>query len=261
MTMSLKVSARALLRVTSPCRTALAMALLTLAAAVCDSPSEAVASEIVVKNDSMPPTGEPLPSTFDVFRFGAWLDAPTDGSIVGVQILWGSKSGGGASSEQIAIRISSFDTELLLPGSPWATINSPVLIDGALNEFRYLDPASNLQPIYLPVHAGDSFFVDLELKPVMAGPSILMDADGESSPYRNMYQTGNIPWIPLFAAGIPNFGDLGIRVIIQPVPEPPTCILGVSALAGMLAFRRRSGRTKRAEAINLCSDLTTVFVA
>ena len=239
--MSLKIAARVRLLFRSPRHSRSALGLVALLAAVCGAPSVTAASEIVVQNDSMPPVGDPLPRTPSNFRFGAWLDAPVDGTIVGVQVLWGSESGGAAPSEQIAIHISPFNPQSWTPGSPWATIDSPVLVDGALNEFRYLDPATNLQPLSVPVHAGDSFLVDLELFPVDTGaPSILLDTDGESSINRNLFQTGQQGWVPLRFTLV-SLGDLGIRVIIQPVPEPSTYILSATALFGLFAFRRRPG--------------------
>jgi hypothetical protein len=77
---------------------------LTLAIAVLALATPARA-EIIVQNDSMPPVGEPVLAVTPGFRLGAWLDSPIDGTIVGVQILWGSELGGAAPSQEAAIRI------------------------------------------------------------------------------------------------------------------------------------------------------------
>src|SRR5690606_27209700 len=87
-----------------------ALRALTLAVAVLALAANARA-EIIVKNDSMPPAGAPLVGVPIGWRLGAWLDSPIDGTIVGVQILWGSELGGAAPSQEAAIRISAFSPD------------------------------------------------------------------------------------------------------------------------------------------------------
>jgi hypothetical protein len=222
-----------------------ALRALTLAIAVLALATPARA-EIIVKNDSMPPNGVPVFGLPVGSRIGAWLDTPIDGTIVGVQILWGSTTGGTAPSHEGPIRISTFDTATRLPGTTLATIDSPVLQDGVLNEFRHLDAATNLLPLAVPITAGQSFFIDLQIATdylsSSTGPGVLSDTDGESFPIRNYAQfagsTNPTGWFPVIIAVLDG-GDLGIRAIIQPVPEPSTYIMAMIGIVALLALGRR----------------------
>ena len=96
--------------------------------------ARATASEIIVKTDSLPGSGTPLPGLSPGTRFATLLTAPIDGTIVGVQILWGSLSGTAPPAQETAIRISSYDPLVSpFPAATLATIDSPTLIDGAVN--------------------------------------------------------------------------------------------------------------------------------
>jgi hypothetical protein len=100
------------------------------------------------------------------------------------------------------------------PGATLATIDSPVLVDGAVNEFRFLDPATGLVPLSVPIAAGARFFVDLELGSDPSGsnaPGILMDTDDEELWELGFRNLGNSPSNPDFWFSIPvaiiNGGD------------------------------------------------------
>lgn len=204
----------------------------------------AARAEIIVKTDSLPETGtgEHIEGVPAGARIATLLTAPVDGTIVGVQILWGSLSGNAGPSQEAAIRISSFDLSPYTPVATLATINSPTLIDGAVNEYRFLDPTTNLIPLAVPISAGTSFFVDLELANANTGtdpPFILLDGDGDQG--TNSATFNGALWFP-FTLAIRGGGDLGIRAIIQPVPEPSSCVLAAMGVVVLLGVRRRISR-------------------
>ncbi len=248
-------------------RTPIAHALLALVL----SGTTALADEIVVRNDSIPP-GEPVDGLYYFdndthllsragVRVGSQLTVPVSGTIVGVQIPWASDQGGAAPSQQVAIRITENGPyPYSIPGPTLAEIDSPTLIDGATNEFRYLDPGTNLDPISIPVTAGAQYFVDLEFghhadhdassppPDLSQVPSILADADLLSpNSHSFMYLPGYSEPGAFFEAPLvlPSTGAFAIRLIIVPVPEPSSlALIGFSAI-GMAAFARRP-RKRRA---------------
>lgn len=200
----------------------------------------ALATEVVVQNDSLG-SGTPLARHPSETRLGVRLTSPSSGNIVGIQVVWGSTQGGAAPSEQLAITISQDGPVIGRPGTTLATIGSPTLLDGGLNEFRFLDPATNLIPLNVPVAAGETFFVDLALAGLVTNPlapGVLYD--NSIQPQRNFItQLGG--WVPFQLVVVPA-GDLGIRAIIAPVPEPSTVGLAAIGLLGLatIAQRRRA---------------------
>src|SRR4051794_41003891 len=69
------------------------------------SATAASAAEIVVRNDSLPP-GNIFDSFSPDWRFGSLLTMPTSGKLVGVEIVWDSKSGNAPPTQYAAITIS-----------------------------------------------------------------------------------------------------------------------------------------------------------
>jgi hypothetical protein len=245
-------------------RTRIAHALLALAISFTTSH----AAEIVVRNDSIPP-GKPVSNLFygvtgigetrAGVRVGVSLTVPVSGTLVGVQIPWGSVLGGAAPSQETAILIRENGPEPYIPfGATLATINSPTFIDGAVNEFRYLDPATNLVPLSIPVTAGASYFVDLEFGhgadyvpspfPPFDDrshiPSILADEHVDISvPTKGfLFLQAIFPsidgWAPQVVV-LSDTGEFAIRLIVNPVPEPSSFILASLGLIGLVVWRRR----------------------
>ena len=200
------------------------------------------AAEIVVKNDNAPP-GEPV-FAFDPVthsrqgvRFAERLVAPVSGTLVGVQILWGSELGGASPSQQAAIRISDWFERS--PEAALGTIDSPILIDGEINEFRYFDPATNLVPISIPVVASQIYSVDLEFLSGIEGEQNLPSILANTSPFGirgSIYFPSSANWFNQIEVleDWPSTGDFAIRAIIIPVPEPSSLSL-TSLLAMCLA--------------------------
>ncbi|REK10930.1 MAG: PEP-CTERM sorting domain-containing protein [Planctomycetota bacterium] len=208
-----------------------------------------LASEIVVRSFEGPPNSPFVPFEADM-RMATRMTSPVDGTIVGVQLLWGSGFGTAAPAQQTAIRISdtvplSGGPSILLPGAVLATIDAPVLIDGGANEFRFLDPGTNLIPLSVPVSAGQHFFVDLESPepPDAPFPGLLR---GNSPGLQNFMAIPSARpgpsldgwWDTIAVHGPPAYA---MRAIIEPVPEPSSVALlgvGLAALTAV-AYRRR----------------------
>jgi hypothetical protein len=202
------------------------------------------AAEVIVQNDSLPPSTVRVYSVPAGAQFAARLTAPSDGTIVGVQIFWGSTDGNAPPSQEAAISIygpSGVEhPDVILPAA-LATISSPLLQDVGLNEFRFLDPTTNLIPLNVPVSAGEDFFVSLQLANASGFqsnvPGLRMDADGYVEG-RNWGRAGGGPWLD-WPAGVTGGGDFGIRAIIQPVPEPSSSALAALGVFALLLFGRR----------------------
>lgn len=204
--------------------------------------ANAGAVEIVVRTDSLPPASSTRLIGFGdiVTRMGTLLESPVDGVIVGVQVLWESPNGDAPPSLQPAIRISTADPDHRMPYVTLATINTPTLQDVGVNEFRFLDPGAELVPLAVPVSAGMKFCVDLEIFPSEdEGPSVpglLLDADGTQG--FNMALIEGRLWVG-FSIAFTGGGDLGLRAIIRPVPEPSTYALAAMGVVALLAVKRR----------------------
>ncbi len=118
------------------------------------APGSLSAQEVIVKNDSVSDFG----TAAIVGNFvageeaGAVLTMPQNGTIVGVQIFW--RSGNGVSGYSIENAIHIYDGSTFpTPGTELETVVAPVLEDGWLNEFRYLDDNMTI-PLSVPVTAG-----------------------------------------------------------------------------------------------------------
>jgi hypothetical protein len=220
-------------------------------------PSAGLAVEIVQKNDS---TIAGTPSTVaDVFIPGetvaSRLPASCDGDIVGVRVYWASQFGGAPA--QLEDSITLFSDGFPTPGAPLlnqgavnAVIPLPTLIDGSMNEFRFLDPPTNAVPLSVPVTAGQSFVIGLKLLNQSAGggpfaPSVVYDQDGCQS-LRNAVDVIPGGWNDACPLGVT--GDWVIRAVVDCQPSavpamggPALALLlaGVAAL-GVAAIARRT---------------------
>ena len=119
----------------------------------------ASAAEMTVQNDSLTNFGTAvIQAGFVVGEKGAsWLTSPCDGNIVAVQIFWLSASGGTGQllGDSIGIhRSGTFPT----PGALAQQIQAPLLTDGVINEYRYLDD-NNTVPLIVPVTNNETFVV------------------------------------------------------------------------------------------------------
>jgi len=202
------------------------------------APGALQAQEVIVKNDSVTDFGTAvLVGDFVAGeQAGVVLTMPANGTIVGIQVYWRSLTGGTGMSFENAIYISEGNT-FPTPGTLLETIPAPVLQDGFLNEFRYLDD-DNTIPLLVPVTAGQNVFVALEFaNPTnIAGgtASVVRDISGCQSGYNALYA---IPggWLNfcLFLAG-----DLVIRAVVDTSGPASTveCSLTCTPPGGTVPF-------------------------
>jgi hypothetical protein len=184
------------------------------------------AAEQVVKNDSI--TDGSLAVICPCFAVNecaaAWLTSPCNGNIVAVQVFWRSQYGGQPLSLEESITIYAAGT-FPTPGAimqnnypPYqnAVLEGPVLTDGVLNEFRYLDENSTI-PIQVPVTTGQRFVVSLQFAnannvPPYVLPSIVYDTNGCQA-QKNTVRYASGTWVNACALGVS--GDWMIRAIVN----------------------------------------------
>lgn len=206
------------------------------------------ASEIVLQKDSLTPgaIGAHFHGLDGGTRVGQSLISPVDGTIVGVQVWWGKAGGGAPPSQNATIRISSESYNPSFDLTTLAQINSPTMIDGVLNEFRFSDPGSNTVPISVPITAGTRFWIDVEALVDVAStdPFVMFDQAQVGAPrqYDFVKSPGGPYYVQALAIGIRNAGELAIRAIVVPVPEPSTYLLAAVGFAGIALLRRRVAR-------------------
>lgn len=197
-----------------PARAAFA---LVLAAALT---ANAAASEVTLKNDSLSNFGNAtiIAGFVGGEMAGSWLTSPCDGNLVAAQIFWRSQTGTEADVIGSAIHIyrsGAFPS----PGTEAQTIGGPVLQDNAMNEWRYLDENSTL-PLIVPVTAGETVVVALEFAatPPASGPSVVIDADGNTSGRNSLYATlddgHSFAWYNSATLGV-TAGDWVIRAVVD----------------------------------------------
>ena len=162
------------------------------------------------------------------------------GKIVGVQVFWKSPLGGAPDTQETALRIyngGTFPTPgavLENDGGGDAEVATPMLSDGVLNEFRFLDQAQTI-PMSVSVAAGQTFAVGLEIFNQSSGgasftPSLTYDADGCQGNKNGVFVFDQAAWFDACPQGVT--GDWVIRAILDSdVPVPATSHWGLAALA------------------------------
>jgi len=202
------------------------------------APGMLTAQEIIVKNDSVTDFGQAvIVGDFVAGEEAAVvLTMPQAGTIVGIQVYWVSLTGGAGMSFESAITISEGNS-FPAPGALLETIPAPVLQDGFLNEFRYLDD-NNTIPLLVPVSAGQNVMVSLEFanSTNIAGgtASVVRDISGCQSGRNALYAVPG-GWLNfcLFLGG-----DLVIRAVLDTTPPASTvtCSLTCTPPGGTVPF-------------------------
>lgn len=184
----------------------------------------ASAAEITVKNDSLTDFSSAVIVTGFIAGGGAgsWLTSPCDGAVRAVQVFWRSSTGTTGTVIHQAIQIRRAGT-FPTPGALAETIGGPVLNDGVLNEWRFIDE-NNVIPLNVPVADGETFVVAIvfdNAPPAGVGPSVVRDTDG-IQPNRNAIYTNfgtGFAWFSAGALGVT--GDWVIRAVVDcPVGTP-----------------------------------------
>ncbi len=180
--------------------------------------SGASANEVTVQNDSLVnySTGTIQAGFVVGEKAAAWLTSPCEGNIVAAQVFWRSFAGTSPQIVQDSVEIfrsGSFP----VPGDLAQTIGGPVLTDGVINEYRYLDE-NNTIPLSVPVEQDEKFVLALtfaEAPDPTQGPSVVNDNDG-IQPDRNAiyaYFGGSYVWFSNSDLGVA--GDWVLRAVVN----------------------------------------------
>jgi len=180
--------------------------------------------EIVVQNDRLVDNSTAAVQAGFVAgeSAAAWLTSPCDGNIVAVQILWRSQFGGAGQSIEDSITIFDVGT-FPQPGAQLELLEGPVLTDGVLNEFRFLDENMTI-PLSVPVSTGQTFVVSLRFfnTPGVFGASVTTDTNGCQAG-RNAINASPGGWLNLCSFGAS--GDFVIRAVVDCPSLPGACCL------------------------------------
>jgi len=178
----------------------------------------AAADEVTVQNDSLNNGSDGVIVTGFAAGEGAaaWLTSPCDGAVVAAQIFWLSQSGGTGTTlgnTIIVYRSGDFPD----PGAPAAEIDGPVLTDGVINEYRYLDE-NNTVPLIVPVTENETFvvaFTFLDPPPNLIGPSLVRDTNGITPGANALYGDIGLGLQWYDAADLNITGDWVIRAVVD----------------------------------------------
>lgn len=185
----------------------------------------APAAEVVVKNDSLVDGGTVNVQAGFVAneRAAAWLTSPCNGNIVAVQIFWRSVGGSTPPSLEHSITIHG-DGTFPVPGPVLAFLEAPLLTDGFMNEFRYLDE-NNTVPILVPINQGQRFVVSFQFAntPGLGGASICTDTDGCQAQKNGLFAIPPGAWFNSCSLGVS--GDFVIRAVVDCEPANGACCL------------------------------------
>jgi uncharacterized repeat protein (TIGR01451 family) len=198
------------------------------------------AAEVTVRNDSL----EALGTAAIVWGFvpgekaGSWLTSPCNGNLRAVQVFWRSPAGTSGQTIHTAIDIHRAGT-FPNPGALALNISGPVLTDGVLNEYRYLDENQTI-PIVVPVAANETVVVvfEFDTEPVeFLDPSLTRDTDGNTSGRNSLYARlgpGNFVWFNSATFGLQ--GDWIIRAVIDCAAGPQLADVGVGMQASLAQY-------------------------
>jgi uncharacterized repeat protein (TIGR01451 family) len=188
-----------------------------IAAATMLACSSAGAVEQTVKNDSLG-NGD---SGSIVYGFAAseaastWLTSPCNGTLRAVQVFWRSPTAGTTDEIHDSITVYRAGT-FPVPGSEAAAIIGPVLTDGVMNEWRYLDE-NNTVPLQVALTNGEVFVVVFRYfdPPIVGGASLVRDADGIQASRNGLHALigGSLFWFDSATLGLT--GDWVIRGVVD----------------------------------------------
>lgn len=192
-----------------------------------------MAAEVTVQNDSLSDFGTAvIVGGFVVGeKAAAWLTSPCNGNVRAVQVFWRSPSGTTGQTIHSAIEISRNGT-FPTPGALAQEIGGPVLTDGVLNEYRYLDE-NQAVPLIVPVTANETFVVALVFDAAAgaADPSVVRDTNGNQSGRNALLaelSPGTFVWFNSSSLGVQ--GDWVIRAVVDCAAGPQQADVGVDAL-------------------------------
>ena len=190
-------------------------AVLVALAAVAAVGSPARAEEVSVQNDSVVNFSQvAIQAGFAAGEMAAsWLTSPCDGDLVAVQVFWRSVAGGTGNTVGDSIQIFESGT-FPVPGTLLQTLPAPLMTDGFLNEFRYIDEAGQV-PLVIPLTTGEVVVVafKFDLGPLPSGPSVVNDIDGCQAGKNAIFAIPPSSWFSACLLGVS--GDFVIRAIVD----------------------------------------------
>jgi hypothetical protein len=205
------------------------------------------AQQVTVKNDCLADGGQGniCPCFVGGEEAAVWLTSPCNGHIIQVQIFWRSFFQGQPPSLEDSIIIYNGGT-FPNPGPVMqnevggfqAIMEGPVLTDGFLNAFQWLDEQQTV-PLRVPVTTGQQFVVSLRFFNPNNGdpmlPSVVSDVHPNQPPClhpqcqggRNTVKVNGVSWQNACSLGVS--GDWVIRAVIDCGAVTPTgacCVNG-----------------------------------
>lgn len=199
-----------------------------------------LAGETTLKNDSVTDFSTATIVTGFVAseKAASWLTSPCAGNIRAAQVLWRSASGSAPPEFGRSIEILRAGT-FPNPGAVAETILGPVLSDGVINEYRYLDENMAV-PLVVPVMQNETIVVALTFDvapPQPVGPSVVRDNDGCQAGRNGIYAQelgGGFAWYSSCAFGLA--GDFVIRAVVD-------CGSGGTPMANLSATKSAAAAT------------------
>ena len=199
-----------------------------------------LAGETTLKNDSVTDFSTATIVTGFVAseKAASWLTSPCTGNLRAAQVLWRSASGSAPPEFGRSIEILRAGT-FPNPGAVAETILGPVLSDGVINEYRYLDENMAV-PLVVPVLQNETIVVALTFDvapPQPVGPSVVRDNDGCQAGRNGIYAQdlgGNFAWYSSCAFGLA--GDFVIRAVVE-------CGSGGTPMANLSATKTAAAST------------------
>lgn len=199
-----------------------------------------LAGETTLKNDSVTDFSTATIVTGFVAseKAASWLTSPCTGNLRAAQVLWRSASGSAPPEFGRSIEILRAGT-FPNPGAVAETILGPVLSDGVINEYRYLDENMAV-PLVVPVLQNETIVVALTFDvapPQPVGPSVVRDNDGCQAGRNGIYAQdlgGNFAWYSSCAFGLA--GDFVIRAVVD-------CGSGGTPMANLSATKTAAAST------------------
>ncbi|HSX62541.1 MAG TPA: DUF11 domain-containing protein [Tahibacter sp.] len=192
------------------------------------------AVEQTIKNDSLTNGA----SGVIIYGFAAneaaasWLTSPCTGTVRAVQVFWTSPGVNQPVEIHDSVKVFRAGT-FPTPGALAAEVAGPVLSDGVINEWRYLDE-NNTVPLSVPVALNEVFVVAFTfLQPPITNttPSLVRDTDGIQSGRNALLAEigGNLIWFDSATLGLT--GDWVIRAVVDCPTTPQTAdlVVGMSA--------------------------------
>jgi hypothetical protein len=187
------------------------------------------AAEVTLQNDTAPP-GTPCNCFIPGESAAAWLTASCTGDVVAVQAFWASQVGGAPQQIEQSIGVLGAGA-FPVPGAPLvgqggnpAVVSAPLLTDGVVNEFRFLDPPADTLPLRVPVSVGQTFVVALTYLNQSSGgaplaPDLVYDADGCQT---GLDAVNVLPggWSDACSLGVT--GDWALRAVVDCTAQVPS---------------------------------------